>query len=376
MARFDRFCYNLDLKRMIFMSLSIGIVGLPNAGKSTLFQALTRKQVLIANYPFATIEPNHGVVPVPDERIDVLAKMSASKKVVPTTVEFVDIAGLVRGASKGEGLGNAFLGHIREVDAIVHVVRGFTDANVTHVHGKVDPKDDIEVIELELILADKASVEKRLATITGKVKAGVAGKAVEEYAALLKRLLDSFNKGIPARKVSMTDDEKLLLKDLSLLTIKPVLYVFNGDEEGLTRPGLVTTQQGQALSINAKIEAELAELSEEDAKAYMKELGMAQSGLDKLIKAGYALLDLMTFLTTGPDETRAWTVHVGTRAPQAAGVIHTDFEKNFIRVEVASYTDYVQYGGEAALKQKGLWRTEGKEYILQDGDVCYFRVGV
>ncbi len=363
------------------MSLSIGIVGLPNAGKSTLFQALTRKQVLIASYPFATIEPNHGIVPVPDERLAKLAELSKSKKVVPATVEFVDIAGLVRGASKGEGLGNAFLGHIREVDAIVHVVRGFTNPNVTHVHGKIDPKDDIEVIEYELILADEAGVNKRYEGLAGKVRAGAADDEAKTYAALLERLKAAFTRGQPTRALGFTPEERAILKDLNLLTLKPMLYVMNCDEDMIKSPFHPPLQKGERggfdyLLINAKIEAELAELSEEDAKAYMKELGMETSGLDKLIKAGYGLLGLMTFLTTGPDETRAWTIKKGTPAPQAAGVIHTDFEKNFIRAEVAPYEDYIKYGGETGLKQKGLLRLEGKEYIMKDGDVCYFRVGV
>jgi len=357
------------------MSLSIGIVGLPNAGKSTLFQALTRKQVLIASYPFATIDPNKGIVPVPDERLYKLAEISKSEKIVPTTVEFVDIAGLVKGASQGEGLGNAFLGHIREVDAIVNVVRIFSDSNVIHVHGKINPKDDIEVIEYELILADKSSLEKRLGSVESKVRAGVGDAAAKVYVALLERIKQAFDEARPARSLSLSEEEKELLKDLNLLTLKPILYVFNVDDASNDISSYIPVG-AKGLAVNAKIEAELADLSEEDAKEYMKELGMKESGLDRLIREGYDLLGLITFLTSGPKESRAWTIKKGMKAPQAAGVIHTDFERGFIRVETGNWKDYVEYGGEAGLKQKGLWRTEGKEYVMQDGDVCLFRFSV
>ena len=357
------------------MSLAIGIVGLPNAGKSTLFQALTRKQVLIASYPFATIDPNKGIVPVPDERLYKLVEVSKSEKIVPTTVEFVDIAGLVRGAAQGEGLGNALLGHIREVDAIVHVVRVFDDPNVPHVHNIVSPKDDIEVIEYELILADKATVEKSLEASLPKVRAGIADAAAKSYTSLLDIVKVALDEGKPVRSLGLSQEEKDSLGDLNLLTIKPVLYVFNVDDTHADiTPYLPQGVKG--LAINAKIEAELTDLSEQEAKEYMRELGITESGLDKLIRLGYELLGLITFFTSGPKESRAWTVRQGTKAPQAAGVIHTDFERGFIRAEIGNWKDYIEYGGEAALKQKGLWRVEGKEYVMQDGDVCFFRFSV
>lgn len=356
------------------MSLAIGIVGLPNAGKSTLFQALTRKQVLIASYPFATIDPNKGIVPVPDERLYRLAKVSGSKKTVPATVEFVDIAGLVRGASQGEGLGNAFLGHIRDVDAIVNVVRVFADPNVTHVHGAVNPKDDIEVIAYELILADRASLERRLESVAPKVRGGAGDAATRAYAALLERLRQAFDAGRPARGVEMSDEERASLRDLNFLTMKPMMYVLNVDE--VTADLAAYSAGERAIAVNAKIEAELADLEAEEAGEYLRALGMKESGLDQLIREGYALLNLMTFFTSGPKETRAWTIRKGTKAPQAAGAIHTDFERGFIRAETGNWKDFVDYAGEAALKQKGLWRSEGKEYTMQDGDVCVFRFAV
>lgn len=349
------------------MALSLGIVGLPNSGKSTLFQALTRKQVLIASYPFATIDPNKGIVPVPDERLDAIAEISKPKTVTPTTIEFVDIAGLVRGAAAGEGLGNAFLGHIREADAIVHVVREFSDPNVPHVHGKVDPKDDIAVIELELILADKAAVEKRLEALSGN-KAGEDRK-LQKSTDLLERVLRGFDEGKPARVLGLGEEEHAELRDLYLLTLKPVLFVYNAGEEN-PKAG------AQFLRINAKQEAELADLSWQETKEYLMALGRSASGLDLLIVKSYALCGLITFFTTGPKETRAWTVTRGTKAPQAAGVIHSDFERGFIRVEVGNWEDFVKFGGETGMKRKGLWRLEGKEYVIQDGDVCYFRFSV
>ena len=357
------------------MSLAIGIVGLPNAGKSTLFQALTRKQVLIASYPFATIDPNKGIVPVPDERLNKLAEVSKSAKIVPATVEFVDIAGLVRGASQGEGLGNAFLGHIREVDAIVHVVRVFADPNVTHVHGAVNPADDTQIIEYELILADKATVEKRLESAVPKVRAGQADAATKFYIALLERVGAAFNQGTAARALNLTEEEKLQLRDLNLLTIKPVMYVFNVDDAAADISQYIPPG-ATAIAINAKVEAELTELPEDEARQYMQEFGLEENGLDRLIRAGYSLLGLITFFTSGPTETRAWTIKQGTLAPQAAGVIHTDFERGFIRAEIGNWKDFIELGGEATLKAKGLWRIEGKEYIMQDGDVCFFRFSV
>src|SRR3989344_7279556 len=352
------------------MALTLGIVGLPNSGKSTLFQALTRKQVLIASYPFATIDPNKGIVPVPDDRLSSIARVSQSKVVTPTTIEFVDIAGLVKGAASGEGLGNAFLGHIREVDAIVHVVREFKDHNVPHVHGKVDPKDDIAVIELELILADRASVKKRFEALSTKLKTE-EDHAMRKTAELVGRVLEGFDKGVPARALALNEKERIELKDLHLLTLKPILFVFNTDEENPSSPG-----EENAIRINAKQEAELAELSQNEAKEYLTALGHARSGLDELIGKSYALLGLITFFTSGEKETRAWTVAYGAKAPQAAGVIHSDFERGFIRVEVVNWKDFIAYNGEAGVKQKGLWRLEWKEYVIEDGDVCYFRFSV
>jgi|SRR3989344_1059163 len=352
------------------MALTLGIVGLPNSGKSTLFQALTRKQVLIASYPFATIDPNKGIVPVPDDRLSSIAKVSQSKVVTPTTIEFVDIAGLVKGAASGEGLGNAFLGHIREVDAIVHVVREFKDHNVPHVHGKVDPKDDIAVIELELILADRTLVEKRFEALSAKLKTG-EDRATRKTTELVLRVLEAFGKGVPARALALNKEERTELKDLHLLTLKPVLFVFNTDEENPS-----PSEEKNAMRINAKQEAELAELSQNEAKEYLTALGRIHSGLEELIRESYALLGLITFFTSGEKETRAWTVTYGVKAPEAAGVIHSDFERGFIRAEVANWKDFIAYGGETGVKQKGLWRLEGKEYGIRDGDVCYFRFSV
>ena len=352
------------------MALTLGIVGLPNSGKSTLFQALTRKQVLIASYPFATIDPNKGIVPVPDDRLSSIAKVSQSKVITPTTIEFVDIAGLVKGAAAGEGLGNAFLGHIREVDAIVHVVREFKDHNVPHVHGKVDAEDDIAVIELELILADRASVEKRFEVLSAKLKTG-EDRATRKTVELVGRVLGAFDKGVPARALALNTEERTELKDLHLLTLKPVLFVFNTDEENSPLPG-----DANIMRINAKQEAEFAELSYDEAKEYLTALGRTRSGLDELIMKSYALLGLVTFFTSGEKETRAWTVTYGAKAPEAAGVIHSDFERGFIRAEAANWKEFIAYGGEAGVKQKGLWRLEGKEYVIEDGDVCYFRFSV
>lgn len=346
------------------MSFSIGIVGLPNVGKSTLFKALTKKQVDAANYPFCTIDPNVGVVAVPDERLEQLAKVSNSAKIVPTTIEFIDIAGIVKGASKGEGLGNKFLANIREVDAIIQVVREFSDSDVIHVAGKVDPESDKETINLELILADLATVEKRFFTNSKDARAGK--KEALELQPVLEKLKAGLEEGKMASEIIFSDEEKLLVKDLCLLTMKPMIYVLNVDEDKVY-------QETDYLTVSAKIEAELAELPEEDARTYLKELQLDASGLDRLIVKAYNALNLITFITSGEMETKAWTIKQGTKAPQAAGVIHTDFEKGFIRAEVVNWQDLVNAGGEAKAKEKGLIRLEGKEYVMVDGDVCHFR---
>ncbi|OQA36809.1 MAG: Ribosome-binding ATPase YchF [Parcubacteria group bacterium ADurb.Bin326] len=346
------------------MSFSIGIVGLPNVGKSTLFKALTKKQVDAANYPFCTIDPNVGVVAVPDPRLEPLGKVSNSEKIVPTTIEFIDIAGIVKGASKGEGLGNKFLANIREVDAIVQVVRQFSDSNVIHVAGKVDPDSDQETINLELIFADLATVEKRYDTNSKEVRAGK--KEALELQPILEHLKSGLEEGKLANEIITDPEERLLVKDLCLLTMKPMIYVLNVDEDRVF-------QETDFLTISAKIEAELAELPEEEAQTYLKELQLDSSGLDRLIKKAYDALDLITFITSGEMETKAWTIKRGTKAPQAAGVIHTDFEEGFIRAEVINWSDLVEAGDEARAKEKGLIRLEGKEYAMQDGDVCHFR---
>jgi ribosome-binding ATPase len=346
------------------MSLSVGIVGLPNVGKSTLFKALTKKQVDASNYPFCTIDPNVGVVAVPDNRLDELTRVSKSKKTIATTIEFVDIAGLVAGAHKGEGLGNKFLSNIREVDAIVQVLRRFTDKDVTHVHGKIDPESDKETINLELIFADLSTVNNR-AQKNEKLARGNDKEAIK-LAPILDKLIKGLEDGQLAIDIIKDEEEKLLIKDLSLLTLKPMIYVLNVDEDGVF-------DDSDYIPISAKIESELSELSDNEAKEYLKELQMESSGLDKLIKKSYDILNLITFLTSGEEESKAWTVRRGSTAPQAAGVIHTDFEQGFIRAEVINWQDFVDGGGEIGAKEKGLIRLEGKEYIMQDGDVCHFR---
>jgi len=353
------------------MSLQIGIVGLPNIGKSTLFKALTKKQVSAENFPFCTIEPNVGCVTIPDERLTKLAEISKSQKIIPTTIEFVDIAGLVKGASEGEGLGNKFLSHIREVDAIAQVVRIFTDKNVTHVHNEVNPISDIEVINLELIISDQNTVTKRLDNIKKKAET-TKDKVLIKEVAVLEKIKIALDAGQLANTVELNEEEQKIAKQLTLLTTKPFLYIFNTDE-GENNPQIPDFIKNYVV-VSAKIEAELSELPEDEAKEYLNELGMQETGLDKLIKASYKLLNLNTFLTSGEPETRAWTVSAGATAPQAAGVIHTDFEKGFIRAEVATYEDFINNNGWNGCKEKGLIRLEGKDYLVQDGDVIYFRI--
>jgi GTP-binding protein YchF len=346
------------------MSFSIGIVGLPNVGKSTLFKALTKKQVDASNYPFCTIDPNVGVVAVPDERLEKLASVSHSAKIIPTTIEFVDIAGLVKGAHKGEGLGNKFLANIREVDAIVQVVRQFSDSNVVHVAGEVNPESDKETINLELIFADLQTLEKRIVANDKDVRGNK--KEALEIQPLLSKLKAGLEQGQLASKIIVDDEEKKIIKDLNLLTLKPMIYVLNVDEDKIF-------PNSDYLTISAKIEAELADLPAAEAKAYLEELKLSASGLDRLIQKSYNTLGLITFFTSGEKETRAWTIKGGAKAPQAAGVIHTDFEQGFIRAEIINWKDLVAIGGEAIAKDKGLIRLEGKDYIMADGDVAHFR---
>lgn len=366
------------------MALKAGIVGLPNVGKSTLFNAITQAGAESANYPFCTIDPNVGVVEVPDERLDKLTELVVPNRTVPTAFEFVDIAGLVAGASKGEGLGNKFLAHIREVDAIVHVVRCFQDENITHVSGKVDPLSDIATINLELILADLDTVEKRIERSRKNMKGG--DKKYAQEVEVLERVKEALYNDQPVRSVDLTDDEKLLLRELHLITSKPVLYAANvseaevadteGNEYVQAVRSFAEAEGAEVVPISAKVEAEIAELEGEDKEMFLEELGLQESGLNRLIRAAYKLLGLYTYFTAGVQEVRAWTIRKGTKAPQAAGVIHSDFERGFIRAEVVSYDDLAAAGSMNAAREKGQLRLEGKDYVVQDGDVMHFRFNV
>ena len=366
------------------MSLTAGIVGLPNVGKSTLFNAITKKNILAANYPFATIDPNVGVVTVPDKRLEYLNNLYLPKSLVPTTYEFTDIAGLVKGASSGEGLGNKFLSHIREVDAIVEVVRCFEDKNIIHVENTVDPIRDIEIINVELILADLEVVENRLGRI-GKKAVMSKDKDMIKEAELLEKLKEALLQNIPLRRINLDEDELKLIKAFNLLTLKPMIYMANISEEDLLNDrneyvdmvrGYASSENASVITVCAKMESELAELSDEDKELFLQDLGINESGLDKLIYATYDLLGLATYFTAGSDECRAWTFKKGMKAPECAGIIHSDFERGFIRAEVMSYDDLELCGDEKTVREKGRMRLEGKDYEMQDGDICHFRFNV
>lgn len=365
------------------MALTAGIVGLPNVGKSTLFNAITKAGALAANYPFATIDPNVGIVEVPDSRLNKLTEMVKPKKTIPTTFEFTDIAGIVKGASKGEGLGNKFLSHIREVDAICQVVRGFDDENVTHVSGRVNPLDDIEVINMELVLADLESVEKRLPRI--EKMARQKDKTAEMEMRILSRIKEALENGDPVRSLDFNEEDQRYVNQAQLLTSKKMLYIANvgedeiGDEDNDKVKAIreyAAKEDSEVIVISAKIEEEIATLDDEDREMFLEDLGIEEPGLDVLIRTTYDLLGLSTYFTAGVQEVRAWTFRQGMTAPQCAGIIHTDFERGFIRAEVTSYDDYVEHGGEQGAKEAGKQRLEGKEYIMQDGDIVHFRFNV
>ena len=365
------------------MSLTAGIVGLPNVGKSTLFNAITKQEILTANYPFATIDPNVGTVIVPDKRVEVLENMYNPDRTIPTTFEFTDIAGLVKGASTGEGLGNKFLSHIREVDAIVEVVRCFDDNNIIHVESKIDPVNDIEVINLELSLSDLEIINSRIDRIKKKAETNRDKEALEEYE-MLKKAKEALEKGTALRRVDFTKEEKVYFKNFNLLTNKPIIYMANVKEDELSFDNdyvkavkeYASKEEAKVVKACAKMEADLSDLSDEDKKEMLESVGIKESGLDQLIKATYDLLGLATYFTGGPDEVRAWTFKKGMNAKECAGIIHTDFEKGFIKAEIMSYEDLDQYGSELKVKEAGKTRLEGKDYLMQDGDICYFRFNV